>query len=286
MPKHKYSRREILKLVIWTTITSLTGIVGGNFYARKIEPDWLQISTLDLKFPHLPTAFDGYKIVHITDLHADARWMTAERLAAIVDLVNRLAADLIVITGDFVSVAPERVYDDLVPNLSRLTASNGAFAVLGNHDHWTNAKQVRAILKASNITELENFTTKIKRGDETIYFSGLDDYWEKQHDLAAAMTRLPEDSFAILLVHEPDFADISAATGRYALQLSGHSHGGQVILPFFGPLITPIHGRKYPVGLYKIDDMLLYTNRGLGMIQPYVRFNCRPEIAVLTLRKA
>jgi predicted MPP superfamily phosphohydrolase len=95
---------------------------------------------------------------------------------------------------------------------------------------------------------------------------------------------LPEHGAAILLVHEPDFADHSAASGRFDLQLSGHSHGGQVIIPFIGPPIVPYLAQKYPLGLYQVQNMLLYVNRGLGMARLKVRFNCRPEITVITLR--
>jgi uncharacterized protein len=87
-----------------------------------------------------------------------------------------------------------------------------------------------------------------------------------------------------LLAHEPDYADISAATGRFDLQISGHSHGGQVIIPFIGPLVVPAYGEKYPLGQYQVGNMIQYTNRGVGTINPAVRFNCRPEITIFTLR--
>jgi predicted MPP superfamily phosphohydrolase len=96
-------------------------------------------------------------------------------------------------------------------------------------------------------------------------------------------TSLPGEGAAILLVHEPDFADVAAYNQRIDLQLSGHSHGGQVRIPFYGPLILPALSRTYPKGLYSISNMLLYTNRGLGMLPPQLRFGCRPEIAVMDL---
>ena len=94
---------------------------------------------------------------------------------------------------------------------------------------------------------------------------------------------LKDESAAILLAHEPDFADLSSKTGRFDLQLSGHSHGGQVVVPFYGPLVLPYLGQKYPSGLYQVGEMLQYTNRGVGMIEPAVRFNCPPEITVFHL---
>ncbi len=101
--------------------------------------------------------------------------------------------------------------------------------------------------------------------------------------LDKVLEALPEEGAAILLAHEPDFADESAATGRFDLQLSGHSHGGQVAIPFLGPLRLPLMGRKYPLGLYKVGRMTLYTNRGIGTVGLPVRFFARPEITVLTL---
>ena len=101
--------------------------------------------------------------------------------------------------------------------------------------------------------------------------------------LDQVLDKLTDDSPAILLAHEPDFADISSKTGRFAMQVSGHSHGGQVIVPFHGPLVLPYLGQKYPKGLYRLGQMVQYTNRGVGMIYPYVRFNCPPEITLFVL---
>jgi predicted MPP superfamily phosphohydrolase len=126
----------------------------------------------------------------------------------------------------------------------------------------------------------------LERGGSLLHIAGVDDVWERQDRLDLVLDRLPAEGGAILLAHEPDFADTSAATGRFDLQISGHSHGGQVIAPFAGPLRLPHLGRKYPLGLYRVGDMLQYTNRGVGMVYPYVRFNCRPEITLFTLRAA
>jgi predicted MPP superfamily phosphohydrolase len=114
----------------------------------------------------------------------------------------------------------------------------------------------------------------------------VDDILVKQDRLDVVLAKLPDSGPAILLAHEPDYADTSAETGRFGLQLSGHSHGGQIVVPFFGPVLTPYLGVKYYSGLYKVRDMWQYTNRGVGVIGFGVRFNCRPEITVFTLRPA
>ncbi|MEW5940331.1 MAG: metallophosphoesterase, partial [Chloroflexota bacterium] len=123
----------------------------------------------------------------------------------------------------------------------------------------------------------------ISRAPASLHICGVDSVYDGHDDLDQALSQLPPDASAILLCHEPDFADTSAATGRFDLQISGHSHGGQVIIPFHGPIKTPKHGHKYPLSLYRVGEMFQYTNRGVGMLFPYVRFNCRPEITVFTL---
>jgi predicted MPP superfamily phosphohydrolase len=114
----------------------------------------------------------------------------------------------------------------------------------------------------------------------------VDDVWEGSPRLGLVAPQLPEGDAAILLAHEPDFADSSAGTGKFDLQLSGHTHGGQVVLPFFGPPVLPHLGSKYPSGLYRIGDMYQYTNRGVGMAKLPIRINCPPEITIFQLKSA
>jgi predicted MPP superfamily phosphohydrolase len=210
-------------------------------------------------------------------------WITPKRLAEAVKAINWLHADLIAITGDFVTDIHHRTTVNLSKNLSKLKAKDGVYAVLGNHDYWSNAKTIRQILKISGVIELPNTIHSLWRGDASLHIAGVDDYWENKARLRDVLDQIPDQGAAILLAHEPDFALISAKSRRFDLQLSGHTHGGQVQLPKIGPIILPMYGRKYPNGLFKIDDMLLYTNRGLGTGRPQIRFNCRPEITMLTL---
>jgi predicted MPP superfamily phosphohydrolase len=230
----------------------------------------------------LHPTFDSYRIIQISDIHMET-WMTPKRLVEVVRMVNKLRGDLIVITGDFVTDLNHRTPNDLVKNLKKLKAPDGVLAVLGNHDYWTNVKSIRQILALSGIRELPNAVHTIRRQEASLHIAGVDDYWENKARLSEVMDQLPAEGAAILLAHEPDFAVVSSESGRFDLQLSGHTHGGQVILPWIGPIVLPMYGRKYPKGLYKVGDMLLYTNRGLGTARPQIRFNCRPEIAMITL---
>ena len=278
----KQNQNAFIKLGASMLLSGLALATGGWMYATKVEPGWLELSSLSLILPRLHPAFDNYRIVHISDIHLET-WMTAKRLKEVVRAVNLMRADLIAITGDFVTDLHHRTANDLSAALSELKARDGVFAVLGNHDYWTNARTIREALERSQITELPNQVHTIRRGAASLHIAGIDDYWENKARLRDVLDQLPAEGAAILLAHEPDFAVISAESGRFGLQLSGHTHGGQVHFPWIGPVVLPMYGRKYPIGLYQVKDMRLYTNRGLGTARPQIRFNCRPEIAVITL---
>jgi predicted MPP superfamily phosphohydrolase len=205
-------------------------------------------------------------------------------LEGVIQIIDEEEADMIVITGDFVSYTLDRPLQHLSDTLSGLHARDGVFAVRGNHDCWTDPERVSATIEEAGIVELRNDHVRVERGGDRFYVAGVDDVYDGRADLEEVIARLPEDGPAILLAHEPDFADTSAATGRFALQLSGHSHGGQLSFPLVGPLFLPHLGKKYHRGLYRVGDMSLFTNRGLGTTALQLRVRCRPEIAVATLR--
>ncbi|MBZ0280454.1 MAG: metallophosphoesterase [Anaerolineae bacterium] len=279
------SRRKFLKISVLSALGTVGAGVGGFGYAHDIEPDRVEVVRVNLTLPRLNPAFNGYQLVQISDIHIDTG-MTKERLQRIVQMVNDLQPDAIAITGDYITGRwlLERSLENLVEVLSGLRAKDAAVAVLGNHDHWTDANGVRGVLRDSGLTELSNAVHTVRRGDAMLHLSGVDDYWERNDRLDEVLDLLPEEGAAILLAHEPDYADISAATGRFDLQISGHSHGGQVIIPVLNrPVVVPTYGRKYPLGRYQVGTMIQYTNRGLGTVPPAVRFNCRPEITLFTL---
>jgi predicted MPP superfamily phosphohydrolase len=278
----KLTRREFLKLSLGVIAEFALLGGGGLAYAAQVEPGWEQVVPVDLVLPRLPASFEGFKIAQISDIHIGT-WMTGARLVTVVEVINSLAPDLVAITGDFVHHNIHQHLDELTLPLSMLSAPEGVVAVLGNHDHWTDAGLVRKVLDTAGILDLSNRVHTLRCEDTTLAIAGLDDFWEQQDRLDLVQADLPNEGAAVLLVHEPDYADLSAATGRFDLQLSGHSHGGQVNLPFFGPPVLPLYGEKYPAGLYKVGEMYQYTNRGIGMTNPPVRFNCRPEITLLTL---
>jgi hypothetical protein len=146
-----------------------------------------------------------------------------------------------------------------------------------------NAEWVERSLSQAGVEVLRNSVKTIQRGGAKLNIAAVDDVRQKMDRLDQVLEMLPEEGAAILLAHEPDFADVSSLTGRFDLQISGHSHGGQIVLPIIGPPLLPAMGRKYPSGLYYVNNMLLYTNRGIGVTTINARFNCRPEITLFTL---
>ena len=260
------------------TLMKGTITVGWKFHKRLVE-----ITTHSIILPNLPEQFNGYRIVQISDFHLGT-WLGTHAIFEIVDLVNQQEPDLIAITGDFISFNPPNFAPGLVSTLSKLTSKDGVYAVLGNHDHYTDATLIRNVLEECKIVELQNSVHGIRRDSSHIYFAGIDDFMTRHADLRSVIAQIPNDeNTVILLAHEPDFADISAASGRFAMQISGHSHGGQICLPFWGNLYLPRLGRKYPSGRYLVQDMVLYTNRGLGTSWLKFRYNCPPEITVFQL---
>ena len=207
-----------------------------EFDARDFE-----IVDLKVSIPDLDPAFNDYRIAHISDIHL-GQWISAKRIEGVVNLVNKQKPDLVAITGDSVSYVVNEPVLDMLRFLKNLKPKDVTLAVLGNHDHWMGAKEIRRVMDESKIIELENDVYTIKRGDAMLHIAGVDSITLEKHDLDAVLRKLPLSGPAILLAHEPDFADESAATGRFSLQLSGHSHGGQMIIPGIG---TPFRGSKF-----------------------------------------
>jgi predicted MPP superfamily phosphohydrolase len=257
---------------------------GGLLYAREVEPRRLEVVRLELTLPRLAAAFDGYRVVQIGDLHLDD-WSKPARLDRIAEMVNAESPDLVAITGDFASYSARRLDTGrLVGALRRLSAPDGVLAILGNHDYLTDVKLIRRCIREAGLTELINEVVTLRRGGSEFHVAGIDDVMEGRSRLDLVLGKLPESGAAVLLAHEPDFADVAAATGRFDLQLSGHSHGGQVRVPLLGRAVLPPFSQRYTRGLHRVGGMLVYTNRGLGTVHARLRFGCRPEITALTLR--
>ena len=283
----RFTRRDFLKLSGLAALDLFLLGIGSAGYGILMEPNRFKVERIPLQLRRLSPRFSGLRVAQISDIHMGG-WMNAERFQRVTDLIIAEKPDLLLITGDFlighvVSDITQGAVDDLTVGLSALAGMFPTFAVLGNHDYWTDPTRVRQILDSAGVKDLTNTVFTIRREEANLHLCGVDDVWEGYARLEDVLAQLHDDSAAILLAHEPEFADTSAATGRFDLQLSGHTHGGQVVLPFVGAPILPYLGRKYGSGLYKVGEMFQYTNRGIGMARLPIRINCPPEITLFVL---
>ncbi|MBT3553008.1 MAG: metallophosphoesterase [Rhodospirillaceae bacterium] len=270
-------RHSLLGFGYWVFLGLLrvTGIIKlGTRNALNIK-----LTEIDLSFEHLPEEFDGYRLLQISDPHFDT---IAGIDDAICKIAKNVAADLCVITGD---IQGRHVYqlDQPVASVERLlphiTAPDGIFAILGNHD----SLRLIPALEKLGVTFLVNETVSLARGNSQIFITGLDDVHSYYTPAASGVLKDTPQGFKIALVHSPGIENEAEAAG-YGLYLCGHTHGGQVALPGGHPLNLNLHdGAIRDVGAWKIGNMLGFTSRGAGVSILPVRFNAPAEITVLTL---
>jgi predicted MPP superfamily phosphohydrolase len=279
-PKRRgLSRRAFLRTLVYG------GATLGGTYSAVIERRWLKVEHVSVPLPRLPAAFDGLTVAQLSDLHLGAQ-MGPAFIREAIEVTLGLQPDLILLTGDYVSRTTHGEPEMIVEELSRLRAPEGVWAILGNHDHWNNANVVAEALRHAGVCLLRNANGVLTRSGQRLWIAGVDDVLTHHHDLPRALHGIPDGAAVLLLVHEPDFADKAAEDARIGLQLSGHSHGGQISLPFLTRLALPRLARKYVRGLHRVGDLWLYTNRGLGTIGLPLRLNSRPEVTLLTLTAA
>ena len=277
-----------MKLIQHLIHNRMLHLLGGlaaaaGWYATRVEPQRYHVNHITLPLRDLPPAFDGYRIAHISDQHLGVPRIDA-LLPRVVAMVNGEVPDLIAMTGDLVTWS---CYEGFDPNvtapLADLHAPDGIWSVLGNHD-YTAPLAVQDLLAARGITLLKNESRIITRGTDRLALTGLDSMVWGAPDLNAALADVPDSMPVILLMHEPDFAPAAAAYPNIRLQLSGHTHGGQ-ITPLNRPLVLPQHGRNYARGLRPVRRMWLYVTTGTGTGRFVIRWRSRPEIALITLQR-
>lgn len=254
-----------------------------------LEPNRPRIVRQEIALRRWPARLEGFTIALLSDFHYDP-YFSVHPLRSAIGMVNSLHPDLIALTGDFVSVpvfgdsaSAASAADPCAQLLRQMRAPHGLWAVMGNHDAFTDSDRVTSSLQAEGIHVLSNQSVPIERDGARFWLGGVDDVLGGTADLNATLHNLSADEAVVLLAHEPDYAD-HVARHPVDLQLSGHSHGGQVRVPFIPPLFLPELARKYVWGLYQIGGLALYTNPGLGTVRVPVRLNCPPEITLLTLR--
>ena len=263
----------------------ILGVIAGiaiAVYARFIHPFRFRVTQIVVPLPRAHANLDGLRIAFVTDTHVGPSF-SADKLQPIVAALRRERPDILLLGGDFISESP-RFLDSAMPMLGDMvpTARYGAFAVLGNHDVSNVRGRVAPALDEIGARLLENEAACIETDKGDLWIAGIDDAVLGKPDVEEAFREVPSDAACIALWHEPDFAEVTERYGPF-LQLSGHTHGGQVRLPSLGPLALPKLGKRYPSGRYEVGDMILYVSNGIGMYRPPVRFNCPPELVIVRL---
>jgi predicted MPP superfamily phosphohydrolase len=238
----------------------------------------------DVAIAALPRAFDGYRIVQISDLHCGP-FASGRRVERWVAAANRLEADLVAVTGDLIANG-----STFVPVVARalgaLRGRDGVFACMGNHDYFTEGESMATALADNGLAVLRNRGVAIERGGERLYLAGVDDTWTGRDDLDETLAGRPAGVPTVLLAHDPALFPDAAARG-VELTLSGHTHGGQLGFPFLARRWNLARVMtRFASGFYREGASTLYVNHGLGTTGVPIRWLVAPEIAVLTLRRA
>jgi len=283
------SRRRFFKRAAWGAGPLAVGL---GVYAWQIEPHWIEVTTVELPVRGLGVEFDGYRVVHVSDLHTGNQVSTSY-LRTCMDRINALDPDLIVITGDLITGGLDDQIATAAGLVARLEARDGTLVSLGNHDYhsWAPGRErldvadrLVAAVNDVGARALRNECRVIRRGESAVNVVGLDELLVDRCDPEPAFASIDQGKPVIALSHNPESMGI-LRHWPVDVVLSGHTHGGQVCLPIIGPLHLPIDDRRYASGLVEEGDRRLYVTRGLGHLLQ-VRLGCRPEIAVHHLRRA
>jgi len=283
-------RRDFMKLL---ASAAALPMAGSSLYGSYVGKNKLAVEDAAITFAGLPAALDGFTIAQISDIHAGP-FMDKRELQEIVKQVTDLDADIAVITGDIINWG-SAFLPDVFDGLAGIRARSGVFAVLGNHDHYCNTAELcRGVERAGVQMLRDRFLPLTRAGSEgPLYLAGIDDPLVRGYAvdssclLQKVMRGIPDGGFTVLLSHRPSIFDHAAAAG-IQLTLSGHTHGGQFILPGSGgghgwSLARLRYERDY--GLYRHHKAFLYINRGIGVVGPPVRINCPREITKIVLRR-
>jgi len=265
---------------VWLALAPFALALYGTLFGARV----LRRERVTIPVAGLPRGWRGARIVQLSDLHA-GRHVTKERLNAIARRAARLHPDVLVVTGDIVHNSPAFARH-AAEAIASIPTRHGAFACLGNHDFWAGPDAVEGELERAGIRVLRNKGVLLERDGDGLWLCGVDDPWSGRFDLRGALRARPEGAATVLLSHQPNTWRRAQELG-VELQLSGHTHGGQVALLWLhrslslARLITP-----FVAGLYRAGRSYLYVNRGAGSVMPMVRLGARPEVTELTLTTA
>jgi hypothetical protein len=240
------------------------------------------VRRLEVWSERLPLSFDGYSILHVSDLHIDETPLLTPKLE---ELLGKITADVCLITGDYRfedEGTCENIYPEIRKLLPYLTRSDGVYSILGNHD----VSEIAFALNDMGIRMLVNESVEIRRGDESIWIVGVDDPFDyKCDDLPGALANVPPQKFKVLLAHTPELYQKASDLG-IDLYLCGHTHGGQIRFPIVGSLRNNAHcPKEYAYGAWQHGSMQAYTSGGAGCSALPIRYNCPPEVTLIELRR-
>ncbi len=262
--------------------SAVISVTGVGHRARHEAPYRPVLESVDVRVPPGVQTPPRLRIGFVADTHVGSVLRPADIERALALLLTA-EPDLLLFGGDYVSESPRHISDAaaVLGNVASATRF-GSLAVLGNHDYANGAERVTAALEKHGIQVLRNASARVGDGTGELWIAGIDDALLGSPDLTSAFAGVPAGARAIALWHEPDWAEQVVHHGAF-LQLSGHSHGGQVRLPILGTIAAPAGGRRFVAGLNFATGMPVYTTRGVGVYRPPVRFRCPPEITLVTL---
>ena len=268
------NRRNFLRLLAYSSPVAALAYGFAETGAVRIE-------RREVALPNLPRSFDGTTVAFLTDIHYGP-YVSLNQVTAFVRTALALQPDLILLGGDY-CLRDGKFIDPCFDVLASLRAPLGVYGVLGNHDYWHGETATKSAMARAGIEELTNCGVWLKRGHDRLRVGGVDDLWCGRTDVGEALADTKPTDACVLLSHNPDVAETMLDT-RVGLMLSGHTHGGQLSMKgLTNPFVPSRYGMKYAHGLVDAPATKVYVSRGLGVTGVPVRYNCPPEISLLTL---
>ena len=261
----------------------LSGLVVAA-YGTLLRRRWVRVVEREVPLEGLDSRLEGIRIAHLSDLHVGTLTPRSWGLAWS-EKANLRQPDLAVVTGDMVTSGTD-FHEDVADVIGALRAKHGVFASMGNHDYFGEGEPLVSLLRARGVRVLRNEGATVERGGAKLWVAAIDDTWTRRDDLTLALRDRPPDATTVLLAHDPQRFDQAADAGAN-LVLSGHTHGGQVAMPFvYRALNLARLGYRYTVGFYRRGRAVLYVHPGLGTTGPPIRLGVAPEVTILVLRSA